>query len=1839
MKDPPGMTNETHLLDADTVRQVLHSWPHPLPGILLRYWESRLPDEDGVPSQPPSDFAIVDLAGNLLRLLATVQLSHYLQWKRVESNPQQIDAKLNRLILTTVTTGSDGNWLRLLTKTDAAISEAQSHGTLAHPFPVDSLLRGHLVTCCPATMPLPANCSIKSSKGRNADDGFSRYEVLSVLLEYRNAIVHGAEPDDDDRLCAAALLERLVLSLRDLSSLRVVVFDSEGRRRSCRGLILDSFPEAEGDVRGEEPAYQPFLLGVDGEPRTTLWPFLLYVDANVAPQLRWNEFCFFSQAGAQAIQYAKFLRPGRVSTRELGEIGDLSYRDYTELMSWVAQHASPEGASPETFDDDTFTEQLCASFVGRQKELERLESWIHNTESGYGAITGEAGSGKSALVAQLRVGTRSGQGAAARPTIAGMVRFAWHFCARRDRRDDIVLILRSLCRQILDGNPEVFPDPQSLPETAGALRARLQSLLQQVSEYSLSAERPIKLVLVVDALDEASSYRGGSDVVLASLPASLPPGVLVVCSYRVDADGTPTIELGERKILLDQILPEPLRPLDLLAVRELLRRVVGAAGHEVKEEQVQAVYQASGGDPLYLFFLAQTLASDATAMEGLDTAPSGIGAFFRRELWNRLPVESDYASHRLLLLLGCARSGWTDREVATQLGLSDSEVVFARASLGRYLKYGKNDLGETTYELFHDRLREFVQSEFSIEDQLQTHRALIDAFARPGFDESADSIGWQHLSYHRFEYGRLCGDFRELFDAADSGFIERKLDVLADPSAVAEDYALLLRACLLSGDLERAFRTGLERSVISSEVRWLSERGLPKLLARVAPAVGSKQLRTLLGAIDLIDDDVTRLEAQLEMAEGCFDNEPMEFVESIVSSVLLATANLPKEAAVEGILVNAIRLTWSALPALRGKLLSTLEVRDSSLLGVAESLSASLLDWIDEDFIDVALPVFLAGAKKAAQAETKTATVDVDPALEGVLEMEDQYSAIDRGKTLRNVAPKILSAFLRPFVWCDMSLLDGRLLNAFARVAKAQDVPAPDLHAVWMRLHAREHDWNAVGEALAEAVRGLNQWSETDAIARLGLIVREVDRPGSPCHHGNQSGFSFLVADQLFSEAKKGVSDQLFNADHRSKRAHEIVLLLDIGRTGTPAALKGASAAGHLAMGALDMARQEFDEALEALHKSQLSTWKEGVEVLARTALRFPDDREKVERLFHMIRVFETTVSGLLKMSQTYLVHLSETVVQLSCRGLDGPHRKIVLDRFGDAVDVYTSEDARVRMMLSLGEEYWQDGHHAEAVDWLSEACRVLAFRDRTTYGEKGFGAAAELARYLDTETRETLAETIIRLARSAVAYGESLSVLSPLFDVLEELDEATARVRLDEALQLIRQADWEQLTGELLARSLEAVSHLGAEQKRSLVASWYARFANGNAQEQRFWLHHLVPIAATGDDTELREKLLNHIIELDDLGDRNEGICRYAESLLKRESVDSDEVRKLLSLARPREGDLEAMQSANVQRLADDTGLPKELVEKMLRRVGDKQKLWDPVEGLTGSIESAAIDVMLGPIFEKLGDRSRDYFKAIARTSRVAARSGDARLTAELLSSLISEAGERMDDEWFEELAETAVTAASGAPDVAHAVVEFLEDGLLELDQAEWAKHCTRIARAMQATGREAAGEQLVEDCVRLAELSPRAFPHDATSKVIEGITQMGEMGTSYADRMFSAITRWDEQAIAKAGAAAAGAIRFDVDRALFLTRRSDESSRVEAYVALARTLEECPPAWADYATYRLIASAADLPRDLLLALLTTICVHLPDDPKTAPIPRRQLAELVMGEDGYGLTTNSAST
>ncbi len=1834
------MTQDSPMFDADAVKNTLQTWPHPLPGILLRYWKSREPDDDGNPSQPPSNYAIVDLAGNVLRFLATVQLSHHLQWRHVKQNRQQVDADRNRLILTTVSTGSDGNWLKLLIEIDTSMSRADEHGELIHSFPVRSLLRGHRTVCCPRDEKLPTICSAPRFSRQDEAVGLTRYQVLGVLNEYRNKIIHGAEPNEEDRFRAAAILERLLVSLSDLSQLRVAVVDSHGRCLLCQGLVLDAFPEERGIGTGEEQAYRPFLLGSDGVPRTSLWPFLLYVDEEVAPQMRLNEFCFFSQAEAQAVHYSLFLRTGRVSSRELGEIGDLSYRDYAELMSWVSQHASPEGSLPDTFDDNAFTEQLCSSFVGRRNEFDRLQTWIRNTGSGFGAVTGGAGSGKSALLAQLRAIVRLGKAATTGAGTAGMARFAWHFCARREGRDDILRILRSLCRQIVDGVPEVFPDPQPLPETLGELKARLEGLIHRVAEFSQTTDRPIKLVIVVDALDEASAFRGGSDVVLAALPESLPPGVLVLCSYRVEEDGTPTVEIGERKLQLEPVLSEPLRPLDLGAVRELLQKTFAGSDREFHEEHAEAIHRASGGDPLYLFFLAQSLRTGEVNLDELDAVPRGIGAFFRHELWNCLPVDNDYAAYRLLLLLGCARASWTDRQVATYLGLSHSDVVFARAGLGRFLKYGRDDLGETTFELFHERLREYVQSEFSVEELLRQHRDLIEHFSPPGFEDAADSPGWHHLSFHRFEHGRLSGDFGLLFAAADSGFVDRKFATLADPSSVAEDYSLVLRACLLAGELERAFRTALDRSVISSEVRWLKERGLPRLLARVAPAVGPSQLRTLAGACDLIKDDSDRLEAQLEIAEGCLGQVPDAAVEAMVNNVLVAIVNLPPSTAVVGILAQAVPLVWSHFPESRPKLLSALTVWEKSLRDVAKALKGSVLDWIDQDFVEQAVPVFLGGAEKASELSGTKETVDVDPSLGQVLDIEDRYSTVDRGRVMRDAVPQTLSAFLEPFVWCDWSRLDAGVLDAFERTARERDVPAPDLHAVRARLAARRGDWDGVTRVFREAIADVNRWSSTGVLGRLGLVVREIDVPGTPCHGAAEDErLSFLVADELFSEARKQIPREAFQTDRRGKRATEVVLTFDFADTDTPAGITATSAAGHLAMGAADQARHEFEAAVEELHKAQLPSWKGDLEILVHAALRFPDDREKLARLFDLIRVIETTVSGLLEMSQKYVVSVVVEAMKAVLRKLDNHHMEIALRRLRDMVDVFSSNEARSRLLLWLGEASWQRGHRSEAVDCLADACRGLAFQDRTAYGAEGFRAAAELAPFVGPETQHALAETIVRLARTGVAYGENLSLLLPLFDVLRELDEESARRLFDEARELVRQTSAEQLPGSVVERMFEAAARFGPELPRELLQHWYDRYAAADHRERRFWLLTLVPLAIARDPRGIGERLRADVIEIKDLADRNDRCCRYAEAWLRAVPGDPGPVHSLLATARPKEGDLEAMRRRKLEELSQQTGIFVEQVGQFFEKAGRKANFWDPLEGLQGSIESAAINVIVSRMLGNRVDFSRDYFEALARTARVAACAGDGGQTAELLRRLVAETGDRPGGEWFEELAETAAIVAPSARPVSEALVELLEVGVIDMDQPDWVVNGARVARAMVAVGRHSDARQLIEDRVRMAEQSAAAFPHSAVSDLIAVLQQMGPDWNSRVDRLFAAITRWDEQAIAKPGPSAAGAIRFDVDRALLLTRRSDESSRVATYLALARTLAECPPGWTDYAAYRLVESAADLPNDLLLALMTSLCVHLSNNPATAPVPRDRLSALVMGEEGNGLFSGTATT
>ncbi|GAK56348.1 TIR protein [Candidatus Vecturithrix granuli] len=151
-------------------------------------------------------------------------------------------------------------------------------------------------------------------------------------------------------------------------------------------------------------------------------------------------------------------------------------------------------------------EFLTQYFVGRQDAMARIDQFIQTHRSGYLAIVGEAGIGKSALLAKL-VKERG---------------YPHHFVDDKQNSAKDEVFLHSIVGQLQQKYGFEFEERTPI----------------SVSEWNIYFHKWIKaisaeeqLVIFVDALDEAQRY-GGSDNLLKYLPQELPENVYFIISSR-----------------------------------------------------------------------------------------------------------------------------------------------------------------------------------------------------------------------------------------------------------------------------------------------------------------------------------------------------------------------------------------------------------------------------------------------------------------------------------------------------------------------------------------------------------------------------------------------------------------------------------------------------------------------------------------------------------------------------------------------------------------------------------------------------------------------------------------------------------------------------------------------------------------------------------------------------------------------------------------------------------------------------------------------------------------------------------------------------------------------------------------------------------------------------------------------------------------------------------------------------------------------------------------------------------------------------------------------------------
>ncbi|MGD2104599.1 MAG: DUF4062 domain-containing protein, partial [Anaerolineae bacterium] len=319
------------------------------------------------------------------------------------------------------------------------------------------------------------------------------------------------------------------------------------------------------------------------------------------------------------------------------------------ILAELARQRKEDPLERENAAHESFGDERRQSFTGRADALRTISDYVQGGAPHPLAIIGDAGSGKSALLAQAAAEAR-----AAHPGAEVLVRFIGATPSSTDGR----LLLADLCRHVdrLYGG-----DGITLPDDYLGLCEAFSRRLERST-----ADRP--LLLFLDAVDQLSAADNARALVW--LPAALPEHArLVVSTVR-----GPQESLLRRKLPGDNV--HVLAPMGREETECLLDRWLDQAGRRLQPAQRDEVLRksAASGLPLYLE-LAFEEARNWTSHQPPPELARDISGLLDA-LFARLASEARHGPALVdstLAYLAAARNGLTEDELLDLL--SEDQAV------------------------------------------------------------------------------------------------------------------------------------------------------------------------------------------------------------------------------------------------------------------------------------------------------------------------------------------------------------------------------------------------------------------------------------------------------------------------------------------------------------------------------------------------------------------------------------------------------------------------------------------------------------------------------------------------------------------------------------------------------------------------------------------------------------------------------------------------------------------------------------------------------------------------------------------------------------------------------------------------------------------------------------------------------------------------------------------------------------------------------------------------------------------------------------------------------------
>lgn len=382
--------------------------------------------------------------------------------------------------------------------------------------------------------------------------------------------------------------------------------------------------------------------------------------------------------------------------RFLDQFQHLAFHErFTDQLEEVAKALGLPICVPDFFR--TLIAEKTRDFVGREYVFSAVEKFMEDNSKGYFIIQGDPGEGKTALLAEYVQRT-------------GCIA---HFNIRSEG------ITRT--RQFVDNICSQLSGRYGIKDTAEASSFEEEGtrLRRMIEETTAQKEKENRLVIAVDALDEAEQTGNSAGTNILSLPPVLPGGVFFIMTTRR---------------LMDEDIPfvvySPRETLDLMDygeqgrkdIRTYLERAAGR--REMKERLnregtaadvfIDILAEKSRCNFMYLYYVLPEIEKGAYKNLDLEDLPTGLKGYYE-DHWRRMgmtskPVPRDKIS--IIYVLAEVRQPVSPSLILDFIKESnpamDELAIQEVLDCWRQFLYEHRINGERRYSLYHASFRDFL---------------------------------------------------------------------------------------------------------------------------------------------------------------------------------------------------------------------------------------------------------------------------------------------------------------------------------------------------------------------------------------------------------------------------------------------------------------------------------------------------------------------------------------------------------------------------------------------------------------------------------------------------------------------------------------------------------------------------------------------------------------------------------------------------------------------------------------------------------------------------------------------------------------------------------------------------------------------------------------------------------------------------------------------------------------------------------------------------------------------------------------------------------------------------